>query len=107
MKKLLILAALGLLAAAGTATAYEEAGCAAAVWSNEHGHYHCADGATIVRYAEPPAVVAAPRVSINLGYGYPAYPYYAPRFYPRPVFVFGAPHYRGHHWHHHHHGHWW
>ena len=105
MKKLHILAALALLTS-GSAFGYDDPGCGTVVWSPEHGHYHCADGAAIVRYSDPPAVVAAPRVSINLAYGYPAYPYYAPRFYPRPVFVFGAPYYRGHYWHHHH-GRWW
>ena len=104
MNKLQMLAALALLASA-PAFAYEDPGCGTVIWSPEHGHYHCAGGPDIVYSAPPP--VAGPRVYVNLAYGYPAYPYYGPRFYPRPVFVFGAPYYyRGHYGHHHHRG-WW
>ena len=104
MNKLQMLAALALLASA-PAFAYDDSGCGTVVWSPEHGHYHCAGGPAVVYSAPPP--VAGPRVYVNLAYGYPAYPYYGPRFYPRPIFAFGAPYYyRGPYGHHHHRG-WW
>ena len=105
MNKLRMLAALAALVSA-PAFAYDDPGCGSAVWSPEHGHYHCVGGPEVVRYYEAPPV-AGPRVAVNLSYGYPGYPYYyGPRLYARPAFVFGAPYYRGHYWHHHHHGRW-
>jgi hypothetical protein len=103
MNKLQMLAAVGFLAAA-PAFAYDDAGCSTVVWSAEHGHYHCAGGPEVVYTTPPP--VAGPRVYVNLAYGYPAYPYYGPRFYAAPVFAFGAPYYRGRYWHHPYHARW-
>jgi hypothetical protein len=103
LSKLYILVPLALLFST-PALADDDPGCGSAVWSPEHGHYHCVGGPEVVRYYDAPPVVAAPRVSVNLAYGYP---YYGPRFYARPAFFYGAPYYRGHYWHHHHHGRWW
>jgi hypothetical protein len=100
-----MLAVLTLLAST-PAFAYDP-GCGTAVWSPEHNHYHCVGAPEAVRYEVAPPV-AAPRVYVNLAYGYPgyAYPYYGPRFYAGPTFVFGAPYHRHHRHHHYGRGHW-
>jgi hypothetical protein len=89
-----------LLGAASVADASPD--CDAVVWSESHGHYHCAD---TVRYVEPrKVVVGAPRVHIDLSLfaGHHGWRHHHGHWgwYP-PVKVIHVP--RHHHHHHRHH----
>jgi hypothetical protein len=106
MSRLLaFLAVPALLAAASVARASPD--CDAVVWSETHGHYHCADTVRYeaVRYAPPrTVVVGAPRVHVDLsiGHGHHGWRHHGGHwgwYAPAPVIHVPLHHHRhGHRW---------